>query len=189
MHNPIRRTDSRWVYEGNLIRVRQDTVVQPKGSLCTYEYAEIKPGVSVLAMHENGDVALVREWKYALERPSLEVVSGGVERGEDPFVAAQRELREEAGLEAREWIPMGRVDPFTTMLVCPTALYIARDLTSVEHEREEGEVMEVVRLSLREAVDLVMRSEITHASSCALILKTAEWVRSHESAPATPPHS
>lgn len=189
MDNPIRRTASRWVYEGKLIRLRQDTVIQPKGSLCTYEYAEVKPGVSVLALHDNGEVTLVREWKYALERPSLEVVSGGVESGEDPLEAARRELREEAGLEAEEWIPLGRVDPFTTMVACPTQLYIARRLRSVDRDPEEGEVLEVHRMSLPEAVDRVMRSEITHASSCSLILKTAEWVRRSGSVPATPTRS
>jgi hypothetical protein len=75
------------------------------------------------------------------------------------------------------------------MLVCPTQLYLARDLTAVEHEREEGEIMEAVRVPMRQAVDMVIRSEITHASSCALILKIAEWERSRESAPATPPRS
>ena len=131
MENPIHRMESRWMYEGKLIRVRNDTVRQPRGTVCTYEYAEIKAGVSVLALDEEGCVALVREWKYALERPSLEVVSGGVEPGEAPIEAGRRELREEAGLTAQEWIPMGRVDPFTTMLVCPTTLYIARGLEEV----------------------------------------------------------
>lgn len=186
MRSPVRRTESRWVYEGNLVRVRQDTVVQPRGTVCTYEYAEVKPGASVLALHDNGDVVLVREWKYALDGPSLEVVSGGLEPGEDPLDGAQRELREEAGLVAREWVPMGRVDPFTTMLVCPTSLYIARGLEAVAHEREEGEVMEVRRVPLPEAVDLVMRGEITHAASCALILKASAWLRTNGSGPAMP---
>jgi ADP-ribose pyrophosphatase len=176
MENPVRRVESRWIHEGNLVRLRLDTVIQPKGTVCTYEYVEIKPGASVLAMHDNGDVVLVREWKYALDAPSLEVVSGGMEPDEEPLVCAQRELREEAGLTAREWIALGRIDPFTTMLRCPTFLYLARGLEEVEHEREEGEVMQVHRTPLERAVEMVMRGEITHSSSAFLILKAARVV-------------
>jgi ADP-ribose pyrophosphatase len=189
MERPVRRTSSRWVYEGNLVRVRQDTVIQPRGTVCTYEYAEVKPGVSVLALYDDHDVVLVHEWKYAIDRPSLEVVSGGLEPGEDPREGGVRELREEAGLTAREWIPMGSVDPFTTMLVCPTVMYIARGLGSVPHEREEGEIMEVRRMPLDEAVEKVLAGEITHAASCTLILKTAAWVRRNGSVLSTPPRS
>jgi len=66
---------------------------------------EIKHGASTLAMEDNGDVWLVKEWKYAVGRPSIEVVSGGIEVGEAPLAAAKRELREEAGLTARERSP------------------------------------------------------------------------------------
>lgn len=177
MENHVRLLSSRWVYQGNIVKLRVDSVVLPRGSAATYEYVEIKPGASVLAMEENHDVWLVREWKYAIERPSLEVVSGGIEPDEDPLVAAQRELREEAGLTAREWISLGHADPFTTMLRCPNHLFLAQGLEVVDREPEEAEIMEVRRVPLTEAVDLVMRSEITHASSCTLILKAAEWLR------------
>src|SRR4028118_984922 len=109
MESPVRLVRSRWVHQGRIAKLRIDQVVLPKGSEDTYEYLEIKPGASVLAMEDNGDVWLVREWKYAIERLSLEVVSGGIEPDEDPLTAAKRELQEEAGLEASEWIDLGWV--------------------------------------------------------------------------------
>lgn len=179
MTSPIRRTASRQIYEGKLVRLREDSVVLPRGTEATYEFVEIKHGASTLAMEDNGDVWLVREWKYAIGRPSLEVVSGGIEPGEEAIEAARRELQEEAGLKASEWIAMGHVDPFTTMLTCPNYLFLARGLTPVEREPEEAEVMDVLRVPLQEAAGLVLEGEITHGSSCVLIMKAAEWARKH----------
>ena len=173
MLNHIRRIDSREVYRGNLVRLREDFVILPQGTRATYEYVEIKNGSSTLAVEDNGDVWLVREWKYAIDRPSLEVVSGGIEPGEEPLDGARRELREEAGLTAAEWMPVGFVDPFTTMLRCPNHMFIARGLTAVEWDPEEAEIIERVRMPLQEAVELVMSGGITHGTSCVLILKAA----------------
>jgi 8-oxo-dGTP pyrophosphatase MutT (NUDIX family) len=173
VRNPIQRVDSREVYRGNLVHLREDSVILPRGTRMTYEYVEIKNGSSTLAVEDNRDVWLVREWKYAIDRPSLEVVSGGLEPGEEPLEGARRELREEAGLTAAEWMPVGFVDPFTTMLRCPNHMFIARGLTPVEWDPEEAEIIERVRMPLTEAADLVMKGEITHGTSCVLILKAS----------------
>jgi len=178
MKNPVRRISSKEIHCGNLVRRREDSVILPRGTEMIYEYVEIKSGASTLAIEDNGGVWLVREWKYAIDRPSLEVVSGGIEPGENPVEAAHRELREEIGLAAAELIPMGHVDPFTTMLSCPNHLFIARGLTIVDPDPEEAEVMEIVRMPLEEAARLVMTGGITHGTSSVLILKALEWMKS-----------
>ena len=174
MDTRVKVTGSREIHRGRLVQLRVDNVVLPHGTETTYERVEIKHGASTLAMEENGDVWLVKEWKYAVDRWSIEVVSGGIEPGEDPLETAKRELREEAGLTAREWLPLGFVDPFTTMLYCPNHLFLARGLEVVEREPEEAEAhMEVMRVPMEQAVRMVLHGEITHATSCVLILKAA----------------
>ena len=145
MTNPVRRVSSRQIHEGRLVRLRLDSVVLPRGTEAVFEHVEIKNGSSTLAMEENGDVWLVREWKYAIERPSLEVVSGGIEPGEEPLDAARRELREEAGLTAAKWTSMSFVDPFTNSHVAlpEPSFFWLEELTPVARDPEEGEVMEL----------------------------------------------
>ena len=180
MRNPVRLVSSRNVHQGSLVRLREDRVVLPHGTEATYEFVEIKHGSSVLAMEENGDVWLVLEWKYAIDRPSLEVVSGGIEPNETPIEAAHRELREELGKAAREVIPLGHVDPFTTMLRCPNYLFLARGLSGTERAPEEAESnMELRRMPFQRACELALSGEITHGSSCVAIFRVAEWLRAH----------
>ena len=180
MRNLVTVLSSRKIHEGNLVRVREDRVVLPHGTEAVYEYVEIKHGSSVLAMEENGDVWLVLEWKYAIDRPSLEVVSGGIEPGETPVEAAHRELREELGKTARELIPLGHVDPFTTMLRCPNYLFLARGLGEAQRAPEEAEMnMELRRMPFRQAYELAVGGGITHGSSCVAIFRAAEWLRAH----------
>lgn len=173
MDSPVRLLESRWVHQGRISKLRIDQVVLPRGTHDTYEYLEIKPGASVLAMEENNDVWLVREWKYAVGRVSLEVVSGGIEPDERPLEAAVREIREEIGVTARDWTDLGFVDPFTTMLKCPNYMFLARGLEHVGHEHEEGEIIDVVRVPFETAYDQVLSGLITHATSCVTIFRVA----------------
>ncbi len=135
----------------------------------------MKPGVAVLALDDAGHVHLTEEFHYGIGRDALEVVSGGIEPGEDALVTAQRELAEELGIRAAEWTELGSVDPFTTIVVSPTRLFLARGLSLGAAECEGTERIRHRSMPLAEAVDAVLSSRITHAPSCVLILK-AQWL-------------
>ena len=172
-HGPWKIAQSNEVYRDPWVHVQKDNVVRPDGDPGTYTVVHIKPGVSVLPMDENDRVYLTREFHYAVGKVTLETVSGGVEPSEDVFESAKRELLEELGITAGVWEDLGRCDPFTANLLSPTRLYLARDLKFGQPSPEGTELIEMVPMSLDEAVQRVLQNEITHAPSCTLILKAA----------------
>src|SRR5216683_2840432 len=110
---------SRDLYENRWIRLREDKVIRPGGSEGLFAIIEMNTGASVLALTDDNYVYLVKEYKYGIGRESLELVSGAMEDRESPLLAAKRELREELGLKATEWVDLGFVDTFTTVVHSP----------------------------------------------------------------------
>lgn len=159
-------------YKSAWLEVCEDQVIRPDGQQGSFATVKLKPGVSVLAVDEAGEAYLTSEYRYAVERESIEVVSGGIEEDETPLVAARRELREEVGIEAAQWNDLGLVDPLTSILHSPASLFLARGLSLVKSEHEATEIIRVVKIKLSEAVRMVLESEITHGPSCVLILKS-----------------
>jgi ADP-ribose pyrophosphatase len=147
-----------------------DQVIRPDGKDGQHVVVHIKPGVCVLAVDEDRNVYLTKEFHYAVGRDSVEGVSGGVEPGEDPDETAKRELQEEIGLHAETWQFLTTVDPFTTIMTSPTRLYLATGLTEVETSPEGTELIERVVLPLSKAAQMVESGTITHAPSCVAIL-------------------
>lgn len=170
-HGPWRVLQRKAVYQDPWLKVERDDVIRPDGESGTYCVAYLKPGVCVVAIDHHQQISLTSEFHYGVGRITLEAVSGGIEPGDTPMETARRELLEEVGLTARTWIALGVVDPFTANVVSPTRLYLAMGLTQGEAQPEGTEVIESVQMPLKKAIDMVMRSEITHAPSCEAILR------------------
>ncbi len=170
-HGPWKIRSSREVYKDPWIDVRRDDVIRPDGADGTHCVVEMKPGVSVLPLDDEGFVYLTEEFHYGVGRTTIETVSGGIEPGEDARGTAERELEEERGIRAGRWADLGTVDPFTSIVVSPTGLFLARDLTFVDTAPEGTEQIRLVKVGLGEAVEWVVSSKITHGPSCVLILK------------------
>lgn len=171
--------DSRTVYKNPWIAVREDKVIRPDGKEGIFGVVEMKPGVSVLPLDDEGNVYLTDEFHYAVGRDSIEAMSGGIiDEGEDELAAAGRELREEAGIVAAEWVYLGVVDPFTTVVSSPNHMFLARGLEFSEPEPEGTEIIRIVKISLDEAVEWVLESKITHGTTTTLILKAKHWMKS-----------
>jgi ADP-ribose pyrophosphatase len=176
-HGPWSINNSTVKYRHELIEVREDQVTRPDGRPGIYATVRVKPGVSVLAFAEEGFVYLAREFRYAVGRASLEVVGGAIDESEQPAAAARRELREELGIEAEEFVPLGQIDPMTSLIDSPAHLFLARKLDFKEKENEGSERIEVVKLTLVDAVAQVYANKITHGASCTLILRAEKFLR------------
>lgn len=179
-NGPWKIKGSQEKYKNPWIRVREDQVIRPDGRDGIFGIVEMMAGVSVLALDEDGFVYLTKEFRYGIECDSIELVSGGIDKNESELESAKRELKEELGIEASEWINLGRVDPFTSVVVSPASMYLARDLHFSNANPEGTENIDLVKVTLEEAVRMVMQSEITHGPSCVLILKVSEYLRKNE---------
>jgi 8-oxo-dGTP pyrophosphatase MutT (NUDIX family) len=161
------------LYENPWIRVREDRVIQPDGEGGTFGVVELGPAVAVLPLHDNGTVSLVRVFRYTIDAECIETVAGGIEEDEAPEDAARRELQEEIGLAADEWIDLGETHQMTEIVVSPVRLFVARGLRDVPSSNDPTEELSRLDVPLSEAVDWALHGRIVHAATVALVLRAA----------------
>ena len=160
------------LFDGTVLHVYKDDVQLPDGGTAVRELIKHIGAVCVIPVTDDGRVVLERQYRYPISRVVIEIPAGKLDyAGEDRLSAAQRELSEETGFTAGRWTHL--TDIVTTPGFCDEkiGLYLARDLTSGESHPDEDEFLNVVKLPLDEAVDAVMRGEITDAKTvCALLM-------------------
>jgi len=172
--NPWKTLTSDVVYENNWVSIRHEEVLTPAGTPGIYGVVSFKnKAVAVVPIDAEGNIYLVGQYRYPLEEYSWEVPEGGSPLGIDPLESARRELKEETGLEADTWTLLGRIHTSNSATDEEGFLYVAEDLHQGEHAPEETEQLQIQRVPLTQAVQMVMDSEITDALSVCAILKIA----------------
>jgi ADP-ribose pyrophosphatase len=164
-------------FKNDLIELNEDEVTKPDGSQGTYATVSILDGVAVLAVGGDDVAYFVKEFRYALGRENVEAVAGGVEEGEEMRDAARRELREELGIEAEEFVELGTVEYATSILKSASALFLARGLTFAEKDEDASEIIETVRMPLVEAVARSLGGDFVHATTALLVLRAHDHIR------------
>ncbi len=173
--NPWRRLDRQVVYEVPWFTLYRDTVINPVGRETNYSVIEPKLAVGVIALNEKSEVTLVGQYRYPIDRYSWEIIEGGVEAGESPQVAAERELREEAGLKAGTWTPLGKPLFTSNCFTSECAVvFIAQDLSPVPAQPEESEVLSVRSLPISELLRLLDDGTITDAISIIALYRARD---------------
>lgn len=164
-----RTLDTRTVYENRWIRVREDAVVRPDGEEGIYGVVEMRaPAVFVVALTDAEEVVLIAQERYTTGARSIEVPAGASD-GQDPLIAAQRELREETGLAAAQWRPLGRMHALNGIADAPELVFLATGLSPAPEgdERDAEGIDEVLHVPFGEALRMCRDGEITDGETIA----------------------
>ncbi len=171
-HNPWTTLSSEMVYDNPWIKVTAHDVLNPNGGRGIYGKVHFKNlAIGVIPIFENGDTLLVGQYRYPLNAYSWEIPEGGGKLEVDPLLSAKRELIEETGLIANQWTKLLEMHLSNSVSDEFSIIYIAEGLTQGESQPEETEQLQIKRVSLTEAFNMVMCGEITDSMSVAALLK------------------
>jgi len=151
---------SETVYQGRLLHVKCDRVALPGGGESTREYIVHPGAVVILPVFENGDVLLERQHRYPLHRDFIEFPAGKIDAGEDDLTCGKRELREETGYEARDWLHVTTLYPCIGYANERLEFYRARELVHVGHQRDADEFLEILQIPFGVAMDWLKTGKI-----------------------------
>lgn len=157
--------ESTVVYEGNFIQVRRDSARMPDGTSSSREYITHPGAVAVLALLDNGNLVMERQFRYAPQMEFIELPAGKIDHGEDVLVTAQRELLEETGYVAREWKHLATVWPCIGYADERMEYFIARGLTFQGRRLDEGEFLEVFELPFSDAMSWIRQGKINDSKT------------------------
>ena len=160
-----KQLDSRVVYNGGFIEVLKDNVLLPDGSTSTREYITHPGAVAILALLDNGNLVMERQYRYPPQREFIELPAGKIDCGEDILLTAQRELLEETGYVAREWIHLTTAWPCIGYADERMEYFLARGLTLQERKLDDGEFLEVFELPLAEAIEWMRVGKINESKT------------------------
>ncbi len=159
------------IYTGRVFRVTRDEILLPDGRPGIRELVHSNGGVVILPMDEQGNVTLVRQFRYAQDRILLEAVAGKLEPGEEPLPAAKRELREETGFTADRWTDLGWICTSPGFLTERLYLYLAQDLHPGEQQLDPGEFLHCETMPLEELGRRIAEGLVEDGKTLAIYLK------------------
>ena len=160
-------------FKGHIMAARLDQVELPNGHTAAREVCEHLGGVGVLPIDKDGNIILVRQYRYPYDEIMLEIPAGKLDHGEGESIAdcGARELKEETGCTAGRLVPLGCVYPSPGFLTEVVHLFAALDLTEGEMQPDEDEFVEVVRLPIAEVEQMVARDEIRDAKTALALYR------------------
>lgn len=162
--------ESKTVYKGRIISLRLDSVVLENGNTALREVVEHPGAVGIVALKDNGDIVMVKQYRKAADQVLLELPAGKLEPGEDPADCAARELTEETGYIAgdlRYLVSFYTSPGFSNEVM---HMFLATGLREGENDPDDDEMVETVEISPDRAMDMILEGEIKDGKTIAGIL-------------------
>ncbi|MGX8774460.1 MAG: NUDIX domain-containing protein [Bacillota bacterium] len=164
--------ESHRIYEGAILNLRRDKVTAASGTAYR-EIVEHNGAVAMVALTDDNNIIMVRQYRYACGRDVLEIPAGKIDRGEtDPVAAAVRELKEETGYTAAEIIHLGDCNPSCAYSEEVIHIYLMRGLTKGERALDDDEDIELIEMPFDEVFEMGVRGEIVDSKTLAALLMT-----------------
>ena len=154
-----------------------DKVITPKGKKGEYSFIKVNDGAFILPIDQDNKVYLIKEFRYPIQGYNIQLIGGGVDNKETPTEAAKRELKEETGIVAKEWINFGslQINPPTSNHT--NHYFIAKQLTFKDHEQGDGEDIELLKVPFDQAIKWCMNGTINNCETIAILFKVREWLK------------
>ena len=167
-----KRLRRKTVFDNPWMTVYEDRVINPGGGENDYGNVHFKmKAIGIVPLDDDGNTWIVGQERYTLGEYSWEIPMGGAPHDEDPLEAAKRELKEETGLTARDWAELMHLHLSNSITDEEGLVFVATSLEQGETAFEESEQLEIRKLPLADAVNMVHKGEITDVVSVAALLK------------------
>jgi ADP-ribose pyrophosphatase len=174
------RIDGELVYDGHFLKVQRDTVELPDGKRTKREYVLHPGAVVILPLLDDGTVLMERQYRYPLHQVFIEFPAGKIDKGEDPLLAAKRELEEETGYAGGEWQFVTKIHNAIAYSDEYLDLYLARGLKAGQQKLDDGEFLETFTATIDELLQWVREGKISDVKTIIGIfwlekLRAGDW--------------
>lgn len=170
-----KKIGSQEIYKGELLHVFKDEVELPDGNHSHREWIKHPGASAVLPVYENGDVMLIRQFRYPPRIEFLEVPAGKIDSGEHHDVTARRELEEETGVSCEHLTNIGNFYPAIGYTDEVIHLYVAWGLQQKAEDTDYDEFVEPVRLPFKQAMAMIENGEINDGKTMACLMRAFFW--------------
>lgn len=175
MAEEFKRLARELVYHGAIVDFYKDTVQVPNGNVVKWDFIKHQGAAAVVPVREDGKILMVRQYRNALDRYTLEIPAGGLNGPDEPTSdAAARELQEETGYAGGSLELLLTLR--TTVAFCDEKIdiYTARELTAGEQKLDEDEFIRVEAYDVEELTEMILSQKIEDSKTIAAILAYKE---------------
>jgi ADP-ribose pyrophosphatase len=173
MSDQFERIERKLVYQGHIVDFYEDTIRVPNGNVVKWDFIKHKGAAAVVPVLEDGRILMVKQYRNALERETLEIPAGGLNGVEEPFiVCSHRELEEETGYKCEMSDMEFLISIRSTVAFCDERIevYVAKNLVKSKQNLDEDEFINVYPYTAQELCELIYKGEIQDSKTIAAIM-------------------
>ncbi|MEQ1487720.1 MAG: NUDIX hydrolase [Methylotenera sp.] len=162
---------------GGMLTVMCDQVRLPNANISQREYVMHPGAVVIVPLLPNGNVVLERQFRYPLHQVFIELPAGKIDAGEDILLTGQRELLEETGYTASNWVKLGLQHPCIGYSNEVIHMYLASGLSAGAHKRDDDEHLEVFEINFADCMNMIKNGEITDGKTIVALFFAENYLQ------------